>query len=294
MDEHAARGYRPHCRCDTPDNLRPAVTAPLSASRAPTIFQYWDSGVPPADLEDLFGSFRQHNPDFHHRVFSESEAQSFIESRFGQRERDAFRACAIPAMQADYFRYCAVLAMGGVYVDVDYRCLKPLRPLLDECEGGVAFMRPNPYTAKGLEAKRVLNGFFAFRQPGHPFLGLTLEIATANMEARIAERVWGVGENVRASIWLTVGPGIFTLIRFLYNWGSFDALRERVPGTPVEPFCDLLCEVIGDYDRVVEACEGMRFGSFEEMLTWIDHPTGPLAYKDTDRHWHNVTTAIFR
>ncbi len=148
--------------------------------------------------------------------------------------------------------------------------------------------------AKGLEAQRMENAFFAFRQPGHPFLEMAVEIATANLEARIAERVWSPGEKVREAIWLTTGQAIFTLMRFLYSWGSFDAFRERSPGTIVEPFCDLFCEVIGDYDRIVAAFNGVRVASKEEMRAWVDNPDRPLAYKQTDRHWLNAKSAIFR
>jgi hypothetical protein len=262
---------------------------------APSLFQYWNTETIPEDVAALIATFQERNPDFRHRVFSEAEAERFIESHFGARERDAFRACAVPAMQADYFRYCAVLAYGGIYADADYRCVRPLRPLLDDCEGGIVFLRPDMHRVNGREAMRVLNGFFAFGEPNHPFLRLTLDIATANMEARLAERIWAVGEEVPTGIWLTVGPGIFSLIRFLYNWGSFDVFMESAIGTPLEPFGRLFCEVTGDYNRVVEACEGVRFSSFESMFSWIDHPDQAPAYKEgKDPSWHHVKTGLFR
>lgn len=261
----------------------------------PSIFQYWHSAEVPEPIAELFATFRDRNPDFRHRVFSETEAEEFIAAHCGSRELQAFRTCAVPAMQADYFRYCAVLAQGGIYSDADYRCVRPLNPFLDQCDGGgTIFLRPDPHTLAGREAKRALNGFFAFPDPGHPFLRMTIEIATANLEARIAERVWPVGENVTAGIWLTVGPGIFTVMRAIHNWGSFDAFLGGVKETLAEPFGELFCEVIGDYERLAEACEGVRFHPFESLFTWVDHPEQLLSYKETDRHWKNVRTRIFR
>jgi hypothetical protein len=259
----------------------------------PALFHYWDAEEVPAEVRSLLDSFKRQNPDLNQHVFSRSAARGFIAARFGARERDAFDRCAIPAMQADYFRYCAAAACGGIWADADLRCRRPLRPLLEEIERGVVFLRPEFREAGGLEARRLENAFFAFREPGHPLLALAVELATANVEARIAERVWPVGENVREAIWLTTGQAIFTLMRFIYNWGSFAAFRERAAGTIVEPFCDLYCDVIGDHDRIVEAFDGVWSASQSEMRIWVANPDKPLAYKTGDRHWLNVKRAIF-
>lgn len=263
--------------------------------RAPSISQYWNAELVPDYVADLFATFRDRNPDLDHRIFSETAVERFIAEQFGARELAAFQACAVPSMQSDYFRYCAVHALGGVYADADYRCLVPLRPLIESCEGGEVFLGPAAYTLEdGRQARRVWSGFFAFREPAHPFLRLALEIATANMEARIAERVWPVGHNVREAIWLTVGPGVFTLMLLMREWGSFDAFIGGLAGSAGEPFGELYCEVIGSFDRIVAACEGVRVSPHTKMTQWVGEPLSALAYKETDMHWHNVKAAIFR
>jgi Glycosyltransferase sugar-binding region containing DXD motif len=258
----------------------------------PAISQYWNTGEPPEYVAALIDTFRARNPDCAHRVFDEAEAERFIAERFGAREAAAFRACAVPSMQSDYFRYCSVLALGGVYADADFRCIRPLRPLIEQ-PGGEIFLGPTEHTVNGREANRIWSGFFAFAEPGHPFLRLALEIATANMEARIAERIWPVGEMVRESIWLTVGPGIPTLLRLLREWGSFDSFIDGIAGSPAEPFGEIYPETIGAYERIVEAFDGIRVSPFERMLEWIARPLR-IPYKQTDVHWQNVKTRIFR
>lgn len=268
--------------------------SPHSAPEPPSISQYWNTEVVPDYVTELLASFREANPAFNHRVFSESEAEQFIEKSFGPREAAAFGACAVPSMQSDYFRYCSVLALGGVYADADYRCVRPLRPLIEDSTGGEIFLGPTEFALKGREAKRVWSGFFAFREPGHPFLRLALEISTANIEARIAERIWPVGEKAIEAVWLTVGPGVPTLMRFIHEWGSFDAFIDTIAGSDAEPFGKLYCEVIGDYDRIVEAFDGVTVSPYESMTSWVVEPEHSLPYKQTDVHWHNVKTAIFR
>lgn len=117
-----------------------ASGAKLNDWPLPPIIQYWDSGSPPEEVAELIETFREHNPDTPHLVFSESEAERFIAEHFGPREVEAFRACALPAMQADYLRYCAVFALGGIYADADCECHRALQPLVDRSEGGHLFL----------------------------------------------------------------------------------------------------------------------------------------------------------
>lgn len=268
-----------------------------SATAAPSlrIGQYWDDEDVPGYIADGLATFRNGNPDFDHRVYSEAETERFIAARFGERELAAFRACAVPSMQSDYFRYCFLLAFGGIYADADYRCIGTLRPMFDRLEEGEVFLGPGEQTIEGRDARRVLSGLLAFRRPGHPFLRLALDIATANLEARIAERVWPRGQNVRAAIWLTVGPGILSVMRWIREWGSFAAFLEAAAGTKAEPFGHLYCETIGDYERIVEAFEGVRVSTHDGLFQWVEEiPASDLPYKGGDTHWVNVKSEIFR
>lgn len=266
-----------------------------TAPPGPAIVQYWDAEVVPDYLVGPIATFRDLNPDLDHRVFNETSAGELIAAHFGARELAAFNACAVPCMQSDYFRYCAVHALGGVYADVDFRCLRPLRPLMDRLEAGEIFLGPTPFVHRGREAKRVWSQFFAFREPGHPFLRMAQDIATANMEQRIAERVWRPGEHAIEAMWLTVGPGVVSLMRLMREWGSFDEFLDGIVDSFAEPFGLLYCEVVGDYDRLLEAFEGVRVSPHEEMEIWVeDIPWSELPYKETDVHWHNVKTTIFR
>jgi len=64
------------------------------------------------------------------------------------------------------------------------------------------FLGPNSHVLDGRDATRALNSFFAFKEPGHPLLRLSMDVATANIEQRVCERAWPVGKNARESIWL--------------------------------------------------------------------------------------------
>lgn len=260
----------------------------------PAIVQYWHSEEIPPEIAALIASFREHNPERPHLVFSEPSAEEFIAERFGPREVAAFRACAVPAMQADYLRYCAVLALGGVYADVDLECVTPLSSLLEIAEGGVLFGMPRlppmfrtplyewrerlgPYRA-------VNNNIFAFRSPGSPLLELSLEMATRNIENRVAE-----------SVALTTGPAIFTSLYLLREAGSLDAYVDFVKGGVFERSAPAFSELVCHYGRRVEEELGrVRIPPLSEASRWARPPESRPTYKDTDAHWVNVKTSIFR
>lgn len=257
------------------------------------IVQYWDSEEVPEDVAELLASFAELNPGLQQRLFSERSAAELIAARFGARQAQAFAACAVPAMQADYFRYCAVHSLGGFYADADFVCLEPLQPLLDRAESGLLFGRPElpaRWRVPELEWRErvgpyrvVMNSFFAFPSPGHPLLELAIEIATANVESRVAEDVA-----------LVTGPAIFTSLYLLRELGSLDAFLAYAEGGALAPSSRLLCETVGSHERVAQAFAGVGMPPEEETRRWVRSSETPLSYKGTEAHWVNVTSSIYR
>jgi len=265
----------------------------MGKSEDPAIVQYWDSEEVPADVAALLAGFEDAGQGLPHLVFSERRAAEFIGRCFGGRHAAAFAVCAVPAMQADYFRYCALYALGGVYVDADFRCLAPLGGLLDGPATGTLFGRPElppRWRTPELEGRErvgpyrvVMNSFFAFPAPGHPLLELAIEVATANVEARVAEDVA-----------LATGPAVFTSLYLLRELGSFDAFLAYAEGGALEPSSRLLRETVGEHGRVVEAFAGVEIRPELESRRWVGAAEAPLAYKQSDDHWLNVTASIYR
>lgn len=243
-----------------------------SGPASDAIVQYWNTKAIPGYVEARLAAFRELNPDLRHLLFDEASAAAFIAERYGERELAAFRACAVPAMQADYLRYCAIHALGGIYSDVGFRCVAPLRPLIETSPGGTLFER---------RPGRVVNGLFAFRSSGHPLLRLALELATANIERRL-----------NGHVNLVTGPVIFTSLVRLRRAGSWEALRAEVAGHRWKALAEPYSQTIGDYARVIEAFDGVRVRPLSESRAWVDEV--PLPYRGTDRHWPNHGSSIYR
>jgi hypothetical protein len=242
------------------------------------IIQYWHSEKVPAEIGELIATFRDRNPDLPHMVFCEAEAESFIAEHFTRREVAAFRSCAVPAMQADYFRYCAVLALGGIYVDADFHCLRPLQTLIDEASAGMLF--------RGLPHGGIVNGIFLFRAPGHPLLRLALDVATANIERRVATKVH-----------MVTGPWIFTGLSALRGPNSAALLRRAAADPALSRLAESFVGAAGDRARIAMAFEDVRIAPFTVAENWIEISVSPLQYKQSEDHWVNWNrrgTTIFR
>lgn len=240
------------------------------------LVQYWDASPWPLEIAGLITSFTARNPDHPHLIFDRLEAETLIAEQFSVRELAAFRSCAVPAMRADYFRLCALHALGGAYIDADACCVGSLHSLLSDLEGGHVFQ---------LSSGVVQTGIFAFR-PGHPFLRLALEIATVNIEKRIAD--------VPKGVWITTGPGVFTAMYRLFSRGSIRAFLDLYSGTRLkEEVARVVCEAAGDYAGIVRSFHDVRISPIACAGRYIRAPEARLAYKHTDAHWNTWRGSIF-
>lgn len=253
------------------------MTQPPSPTELP-IIQYWDEDEPPAEVAALIATFAPDRTGMPHLIFNRRTAEEFLAERFGARHVEAFRSCAVPAMQSDYFRYCAVHALGGVYIDADFFFRRDLRPLLTA--GGQLFEQP----PRG----PVLNNLFAF-QPQHPFLALTVEAATRNVEGRVSNNVA-----------LATGPAIFTGLLQLSHGRPAETLRELVRPAWRRDVDACREQLVESLDGAVAVCgpvetalEGVQISTRAEMLTWVDRSKADLPYKQGDRYWANWKGSIF-
>ena len=92
------------------------------------IHQIWLGPSPlPEKLKVWSEGWRGHHPGWHHQIWRDADADVFP-----MVNREAYIAAESPAMKADIFRYEVLLRHGGLYADLDFECLRPLDPLLDQ------------------------------------------------------------------------------------------------------------------------------------------------------------------
>lgn len=108
----------------------------------------------PERFERYWETWQQHHPDAQFRTWTDADIPSFgpeIVRLCGQ--------CRNPAEVSDVLRFCIIAEHGGIYLDTDFECVKPIWELLHGWDFATCW--ENPTVAS--------SAFFA-SVPGHPIL----------------------------------------------------------------------------------------------------------------------------
>lgn len=132
-----------------------------------TLFQTWETKDIPCDLYNItVGTWRTNNPEYEYKLFDAQERLTFLETHFDEDIVDTYKDIIPGALKADFWRYCVLYVHGGVYVDLDTKCLGNIDAFLENREFvTVVDLNKNPYEGK----HNLSNGFIA-SVPGHPIL----------------------------------------------------------------------------------------------------------------------------
>mgnify|MGYP000005337360 FL=1 len=92
-----------------------------------TIIQTWsEPSSVSAEMHKAINSWKELNPEYDHILMYDEDCREFLYNNFTEDVLLAFDLMPKGAGKADLFRYCYLYTQGGVYVDVDNVCLKPL------------------------------------------------------------------------------------------------------------------------------------------------------------------------
>jgi mannosyltransferase OCH1-like enzyme len=126
----------------------------------PRIFhQIWVGPDPyPRKFEPYRQSWLDLNPGWELRFWTEDNLPGDL------RRPEARERLRVPAERADIFRLEVLWREGGVYMDTDFECLRPIEPLIEELDFFGAYRKLN----------RINNAFLG-SVPGHPILDRALD-----------------------------------------------------------------------------------------------------------------------
>lgn len=97
------------------------------------IFQTYgcDYSELPSYIKNCTETWKEKNPEFEYVYMSESECYDFILKNYDKRHADIYNGLDHKAMKGDWWRYLIVNKLGGVYMDIDTVCRKPILNELD-------------------------------------------------------------------------------------------------------------------------------------------------------------------
>lgn len=95
------------------------------------IFQTWKTKDANNSIDKLRSSWIEKNPEFEYVYFDDKDILDFISLNFDERVNKCYKRMINGSLKADFFRYCVIYIQGGLYVDVDISCEKPLHEMFD-------------------------------------------------------------------------------------------------------------------------------------------------------------------
>lgn len=124
-------------------------------------------------------------------------------------------------LRSDVLRYEILHRFGGVYVDTDFECLRPIDPLLDGVQCFAAWEQPS----------RWINQAILGSTPQHPFLDALISELPANVEANAGHKPNRLsGPRHITQVWLRHGRGVTIFDRELFYPYRFSEIAEHGPG----------------------------------------------------------------
>ncbi|MEO1085983.1 MAG: glycosyltransferase [Acidobacteriota bacterium] len=126
------------------------------------LHQSWKAAEIPKRFRPWVASVRRLHPGFEYRLWTDADNEGLIAERYPW-FLETYRAYRHPVERADAARYFVVYTYGGVYLDLDMECLRPLDPLLDG-ESAVLALEAGPR----IEQQVISNALLAAPRE-HPF-----------------------------------------------------------------------------------------------------------------------------
>ncbi|MEW2625437.1 glycosyltransferase [Streptomyces sp. NPDC048106] len=135
------------------------------------IHQTWADIDVPAQWREWVDSWKKFHPGWKYRLWTDTESRSFLEEHYPWFV-PVYDGYPDPVMRADAIRYFLLGHFGGVYVDLDVECRRPVGELLTG-RGLVLGCEPELHTrlppARHRALGRIVGNAFIASAPGHPF-----------------------------------------------------------------------------------------------------------------------------
>src|SRR6185503_9275839 len=93
------------------------------------IHQTWKTPDVPPQWRDYARTWQDLHPAWQYHLWTDEANRAFVAEHY-PRLLPAFDAYPYAIQRADAVRYCLLHRYGGVYIDLDIECLRPIDPLI--------------------------------------------------------------------------------------------------------------------------------------------------------------------
>ncbi|MDL2297302.1 hypothetical protein LJC68_06820 [Bacteroidales bacterium OttesenSCG-928-B11] len=155
------------------------------------IHQIWSGKYEPLPPRyDAFcQTWKELHPDFEYRFWMEADINDFVSTHFPQYEAK-YKNFPHDIQRWDTIRYMILHKLGGIYVDVDYECLKNIAELIDQSSCFFA-LEPKSHSDQ-FERELVFNNALMGCVPAHPFIEEAIQYCFREEIDATPVDLWGV------------------------------------------------------------------------------------------------------
>ncbi|MCW2954847.1 MAG: methyltransferase FkbM family [Conexibacter sp.] len=154
-----------------------ALAIPTGTATRPTVaipkilHRVWLGGPLPEEFEEFGRGWQRHHPAWQLKLWTEDTLPTL-------RNQELFDAATTAAGKADIARYELLARFGGVYIDCDFECLRPIDELIEGVDGFAAF-EDDEWVAIGIMGC----------VPGHPLFDAVVTQLPRSVAARAGQPV---------------------------------------------------------------------------------------------------------
>lgn len=182
------------------------------------IHQIWLGGPIPDKIKTLQQTWIELHPDWEFKVWSEADLEEF-----DLVNKESFNNAANYGEKANVWRYEILYRFGGLYVDVDFECLKPFDLLHHWCDFYTGIHELNWLCRREKGDKLNCCNALIGARAGHPFMKFLID----NMKYHTHEKeqfhrngIFFFGNTVKSMLPTCEGINIVFPQNYFYAWGK--------------------------------------------------------------------------
>lgn len=177
----------------------PVFEEPFESYVAPYIWQTYRTKNLPEPAEAARETWISNNPGWKCELYDDDDIEKYIKNDWPTPMYKFFKSLPVGVMKADLWRYLILKTHGGVYSDIDSKCLKPIY----EWEEEQKFDSKNILMI-GLENDEHFCQWTIYSTKEHPVMKYVCEYILNKYEEN------GIDTNDKDFVHKTTGPGIWT------------------------------------------------------------------------------------
>jgi len=109
-----------------PKTLAPRIKAEYSQKIPRIIWQTMKTNKVPVFMKNYANSWIDLNPEYEYRFHDDEDILNFLETDFPD-FLEGYKKLKFGASKADLWRYLIIYKFGGIYADIDCKCISPLK-----------------------------------------------------------------------------------------------------------------------------------------------------------------------